>query len=111
MINHKVEALNLLDLLRSTDHHHAIYMTKLRKEIDIDNLSLGELRTSEKELKKISVAGHRKVAYELLFALRSGTKHCFAFVQFLLDELKAGGLTLKDVGTDYEEVASLSIAT
>ncbi len=58
-----------------------------------------------KEIKK----GYKKSAQEWLSYLRYMPEHYESYLKYLLEEVRKGGLTLKDIGTTEEELEKLRV--
>ena len=109
MEDHKKEAQKWLERLRSGTSYWESFLQYLRNNLQKAGLTLKDIGTSEKELEKLRIKGCKTSAQKWLEYLRSGTDQYESFLRYLLEEVKEGGFTLKDIGTSEEELKKLRV--
>ncbi|MEX0918619.1 MAG: hypothetical protein WDZ85_01490, partial [Candidatus Paceibacterota bacterium] len=72
------------------------------------NLSLADIGTSEEELAELWVKGCTTKAHKWLGHLRNGTDQYDSFIGYVREEARKGNLSLADIGTSEEELASFA---
>lgn len=105
----KIFALNFLCSLRKKGCHYETEIEGLRKELKIGNLSLAEIKTSERELEKLKKEYYKSSALEMLKALRESEYFSKDKVEKLKNELRKGNLTFSSIKTSEKEFENLKI--
>lgn len=100
----KTAAAEWLHFLRNGTTQYAAFEKYVYKELVAFDLTLEDIGTSKKELAELRVKGAKKAATEWLKYLRDGTEQYVYLAQYVRDELKAGGLTLEDIGSSEFEL-------
>ena len=102
------EALKWLIYLRMGNDRCNSMIDSIRDIVREGKLSLTDIGTSEEELEQLRVKGCKVAALKWLGFLRNITGHHNSFVAFLREEVHNGSLSLADLGTSEEELASLA---
>lgn len=97
-----------LAVLRSGSLSYKFFTASFRKEMAVAGLTLEDFKMSEAKLRELQVLGAKHSAKQLLKQLREGTSSYEFFMRNLREELKAGGLTPEDIGSDDFELADIS---
>ncbi len=104
----KTAANKWLGHLRNGTDMYDSFIGHVREEAQKGGLTLEDVGTSEAELAEVKVKGCKTAANKWLGHLRNGTDMYDSFIGHVREEAQKGGLTLEDVGTSEEELASLN---
>ncbi len=100
----KKSATEWLTSLRKGTTQYKAFVDYVRQDLNVFNLPLSAIGTTEAELAELRVKGAKMTATEYLSYLRSGTIQYKYFTQYLRKELEAGGLTPEDIGSSEFEL-------
>lgn len=106
---HIVSAQKNLHQLRRGTPDYEDQLRLLRYSMIDGELSLSDIGTNEEELEKLRIKGCKKAAEESLNCLQEGTYQYDYWLEHLQKELKAGGLSLADIGTNEKELQELTV--
>ncbi len=101
-------ALELLYYLRRGTDQYWSFLIYLRNAVRDGGLCLADIGTSEEELDELQVKGCIINSKEILGHLRRGTEQSDEFISFLRMEILKGEVSLDDIGTSEEELASFT---
>lgn len=105
-MNRAEEARRHLDTLRKGTDDYVSVQRYLYREVRKGGLSLADIGTSKEELGELCAKGCRIRAKMWLNALRTGLGEPNAMSQLIHEDLRKGELSLADIGTSEEELAS-----
>jgi uncharacterized membrane protein len=106
MNSYKKEAQEWLGFLRNGTSEYDPLIGYVREEAAKGNLSLADIGTSEEELAQLRVKGCMTAAQEWLGFLRNGASDYDLLIEYVREEATKGNLSLADIGTSEEELAS-----
>jgi hypothetical protein len=95
-----------LSYLRQDTEYYKSFTAYVREEGQNAGLTLADIGTSEEELTQLQRKGAAKEAMKWLSYLRQGTEYVESFTRYVREEVQNAGLTLADIGTSEEELAS-----
>lgn len=108
MKNHKEEAELYLSCLRNATERPDTFIDCLWKEVNDGGLTLAELGTSKKELKRLRIRGFKSIAKQFLLSLRNGRMWGDVIIDQVRSDLRRGKLSLRDIGTSETELKKLA---
>ena len=97
----------LLKSLRVGTSHYRSFITRIKKDVKLGGLTLGDIGTSEEELEQLRILGCKCTAQIHLDHLRLGSTQYEKHLRELLAELRKGKLQLDSIGTSIEELEQL----
>jgi len=107
-MDYKKRAIEALNELRESPTLYRAWSMEIRAKIEQGNLTLDNIGTSEVELDELQVRGSESNATRILQKFRKmGTSDPELTITDLQRELKAGNLTLEDIGTSEVELDEL----
>lgn len=109
MKNHREEAEKYLSYLRSANERPDTFIDRLWREVNAAGLTLVDLGTSRKELKKLRVKGFKSAAMKFLCSLRNGSMWGDDIIDQVRKDLRRGKLSFADIGTSDTELKKLAI--
>jgi hypothetical protein len=101
-------ALRCLKLLRRGTREFGGFLRTMKECLRAENITLTDIGTSEEELARLKLLSHKICALDHFNTLRCGAASPEMEVQLLRGHLAAAGLNLQDIGTNEEELTTLS---
>lgn len=108
MKNHREEAEKYLSYLRIATERPDTFIDCLWKEVNAGGLTLADLGTSRKELKRLRIRGFKSAAKQFLLSLRNGELWGNEIIEQVRKDLRKGKLSLRDIGTSETELKKLA---